>query len=313
MSGIELVGMAEGEETNRNESRSGTMSANENPNGQLAALIEEVRTAATIGQRREVINEIVTIVGPLIKRWRRALVRKAPLLEWDDLESTAILGILEALHERAVAGAGAGEIRNPAGWLFAIAVASVIGFDSSPAGNGGVASPTRIRKQRFAAGVVAPQLTQQRNQTPTAKQIAVAADAAWRARRGNAAKAGRITTADLYSPRPKSTDGFEIEDREQLGTLEQLIEAEERFEAPIAAAGLLEAVSLDAEVRDIIRARFGYDPRTGEYSRIDDPMPLRDIGARLGLSKDAVGRRLRAAKALLLDLREWDRELAMAG
>ena len=289
------------------------MSINENPNRQLAALLEEVRIAASADQHREAINQIVTIAGPLIKRWRRALTRRAPLLEWEDIESTATLGILEALHERAAAGQGAGEIRNPAGWLFAIAVASVIGFDSSPAGNGGVTSPTRMRKQRFAAGVVAPQLTQQRNQTPTAKQIAAAADAAWRARRGNAAKAGHVTTADLYSPLPKSTDGFEIEDREQLGTLEQLIEAEDRLEGPIAAAGLIEAVSLDAEVRDIIRARFGYDPRTGEYSRIDDPMPLHDIGARLGLSKDAVGRRLRAAKARLLDLRELDRELAMAG
>ena len=285
------------------------MSADE----KLAALFEEVRGPATAGQRREIINQIVMIAQPLIKRWRRALTRKAPLLDWEDAQSTATVGVLEALHERAAAGQGAGEIRNPAGWLFAVAAASIVGFDSAPAGNGGVTSPTRIRKQRFAAGVVAPWLAQQQGRSPTAKQVAAAADKAWRARRGNAAKAGRITTADLYSPRPKSTDGFEIEDREQLGTLEQLIEAEERFEAPIAAAGLLEAVSLDAEVRDIIRARFGYDPRTGEYSRIDDPMPLRDIGARLGLSKDAVGRRLRAAKALLLDLREWDRELAMAG
>ena len=299
MSAAQTSGKVGGEETNQ----------------RLAALLEEIRAAATPGQRRAVINEITTLAGPLVRGWRRALTRRAPLFEWDDLESTATLGILEALHERAAAGQGAGEIRNPAGWLFSVAAASVVSFDSSPAARGGVTSTTAGRKQRFAFGVVNPQLTQQLNRIPTARELANAADSAWRARRpeGSEGKAGHVTFADLRSPYPKSTDGFEIEDREQLGTLEQLIEAEERFEAPIAAAGLLEAVSLDAEVRDIIRARFGYDPRTGEYSRIDDPMPLRDIGARLGLSKDAVGRRLRAAKARLLDLRELDRELAMAG
>ena len=285
------------------------MSADE----RLAALFEEVRGPATVGQRREVINQIIMLTQPLIRGWRRALTRKAPLLDWEDAQSTVTVGVLEALHERAAAGQGAGEIRNPAGWLFAVAAASIIGFDSAPAGNGGITSPTRIRKQRFAAGVVAPWLAQQQGRSPTAKQVAVAADKAWRARRGDGTKAGHITPADLYSPRPKSTSGFEIEDREQLGTLEQLVEAEDRFEAPIAAAGLLEAVCLDPKMRAIIRARFGYDSRTGEYSRIDDPRPLEEIGAALGLSKDKVGRRLRAAKALLRDLREGDRELAMVG
>ena len=286
------------------------MGKNEETNRQLIVLLEWLRTAASAGSRRAIINEFVSLSQPLIEGWRRALTRCAPLLEWDDIQSVANLAIFETMHNRADAGESASVVGNPAGWMYQLASRAVANWDSTPAASGGATSMTQMVKQRFANGVVRPALTQLLQRTPSTTELADAADEAWRARRpeGNEQKAGHIIPADLKDPYPMSI--YEIEelaDDRQLDPLEQLIAAEERS----AAVALLACIPDDA--RELVEERFGYDPRTRSYLRIDQPKPFREVGLTLGISKYQAVRQLQSVRTVLRDVDAWDRELAMAG
>ena len=270
-----------------------------NTDDRLTELLDDLRTTSG-GERRTVINKIVILCQPILRKQQRSLAAHAPLLDWDDVLAEANLGILEALHERAAKGESGPVISNGPGWLVRIAKYAVIGHDSTPAATGGVTSTTRLRKQRFTFGQVAPALFQQLQREPTRRELLEAANAAWRGQRaeGSAVKNGKIAAADLESPVLKSTDGFELEDRGQLDPLEQLIEREDREEQAALAKRQLAAVP--DNVWPIIRERFGYEPRSGRYSRLTDPKPFREVAGVVGQTSNRASRRVREARELIL-------------